>query len=196
MLAGHDALRRDDRQLRRRAERRLRARPVERREDGDVVGRQGRGDRRHARRRRSAPTARSTSPPAAARRDYANAVVALDGSRPDRQGLVLRRRVAVRVRAGRLPVEGKDVVAAANKDGRIYLLDSASLGGADHKTPLARVAAVRRRRPTSRLARWPPGRTLTARAGLPCRRAARRPPPRSSPRPTAPSPPAPSSPSR
>lgn len=30
----------------------------------------------------------------------------------------------------------KEIVAAATKDGRIYLLDSDSLGGADHKTPL------------------------------------------------------------
>jgi outer membrane protein assembly factor BamB len=36
--------------------------------------------------------------------------------------------------------QGKDVVAAANRDGRIYLLDTASLGGADHKTPLAKSA--------------------------------------------------------
>ncbi len=31
---------------------------------------------------------------------------------------------------------GKDIVAAATKDGRIILLDTASLGGADHSTPL------------------------------------------------------------
>ncbi|MEO5740711.1 MAG: hypothetical protein ABIS29_08970 [Vicinamibacterales bacterium] len=31
----------------------------------------------------------------------------------------------------------KDVVAAATKDGRVMLLDAASLGGADHATPLA-----------------------------------------------------------
>ena len=30
----------------------------------------------------------------------------------------------------------KDLVAAAGNDGRLYLLDGASLGGADHKTPL------------------------------------------------------------
>ncbi|HVW09776.1 MAG TPA: hypothetical protein VHC90_14405 [Bryobacteraceae bacterium] len=30
-----------------------------------------------------------------------------------------------------------ELIAAANKDGRIYLLNSESLGGADHKTPLA-----------------------------------------------------------
>ena len=32
------------------------------------------------------------------------------------------------------------MVAAANRDGRIYLLDGASLGGADHKTALAKSA--------------------------------------------------------
>ena len=32
--------------------------------------------------------------------------------------------------------EDKEIVAAATEDGRIYLLDSDSLGGADHKTPL------------------------------------------------------------
>jgi hypothetical protein len=36
--------------------------------------------------------------------------------------------------------KGKDFVSAANRDGRLYLLDSASLGGADHKTPAARSA--------------------------------------------------------
>jgi outer membrane protein assembly factor BamB len=33
-------------------------------------------------------------------------------------------------------------VAVANKDGKIYLLDAKSLGGADHKTPLAVSTAV------------------------------------------------------
>jgi outer membrane protein assembly factor BamB len=36
----------------------------------------------------------------------------------------------------------KDVVAAATKDGRVILLDSASLGGADHATPLAASSPV------------------------------------------------------
>ncbi len=38
--------------------------------------------------------------------------------------------------------KGKDLVLAANKDGRLYLLDSASLGGADHKTPLQKSAPI------------------------------------------------------
>ncbi len=32
---------------------------------------------------------------------------------------------------------GRELVAAATKDGRVFLLDAAVLGGADHKTPLA-----------------------------------------------------------
>ncbi len=36
----------------------------------------------------------------------------------------------------------KEIVAAATADGRIYLLDATSLGGADHKTPLSVSAAV------------------------------------------------------
>jgi hypothetical protein len=35
------------------------------------------------------------------------------------------------------PWNGKDVIVAGGTDGRIYLLDSASLGGSDHHTPLA-----------------------------------------------------------
>src|SRR5688572_18833947 len=37
----------------------------------------------------------------------------------------------------------KDLIAAAASDGKVYLLDSASLGGSDHKTPLAAAAAGR-----------------------------------------------------
>jgi PQQ-like domain len=38
--------------------------------------------------------------------------------------------------------KGKDLIVAANKDGRVYVLDSASLGGADHKTPLHKSSPV------------------------------------------------------
>jgi outer membrane protein assembly factor BamB len=38
--------------------------------------------------------------------------------------------------------KSKDLVVAANKDGRLYLLDSASLGGADHKTPLHKSSQI------------------------------------------------------
>lgn len=33
--------------------------------------------------------------------------------------------------------KGRDLLAASNRDGRLYLLDGAALGGADHRTPLA-----------------------------------------------------------
>lgn len=33
--------------------------------------------------------------------------------------------------------QGRDLIATVGRDGRLYLLDSRSLGGADHKTPLA-----------------------------------------------------------
>jgi len=33
---------------------------------------------------------------------------------------------------------GKELIVAANKDGRLYVLDAGSLGGADHTTPLSR----------------------------------------------------------
>src|SRR6202022_2961305 len=33
---------------------------------------------------------------------------------------------------------GSDLIVAANSDGRLYVLDAASPGGADHRTPLSR----------------------------------------------------------
>ena len=38
--------------------------------------------------------------------------------------------------------KGKDLIVATNKDGRLYVLDSTSLGGADHKTPLHKSSPV------------------------------------------------------
>ena len=34
--------------------------------------------------------------------------------------------------------KGREMLVTAGKDGRLYLLDAASLGGSDHKTPIAR----------------------------------------------------------
>jgi outer membrane protein assembly factor BamB len=36
--------------------------------------------------------------------------------------------------------QGKHLIVAANADGRLYLLDAAALGGADHRTPLSKTA--------------------------------------------------------
>src|SRR5262249_12276553 len=35
------------------------------------------------------------------------------------------------------PLSGKEMIAAATKDGRAFLLEARSLGGPDHKTPIA-----------------------------------------------------------
>ena len=48
----------------------------------------------------------------------------------------------------------KDLIAVANKDGHIYLLDSAALGGADHKTPLASVSFAASGADAGALASW------------------------------------------
>lgn len=50
--------------------------------------------------------------------------------------------------------KGKDVIAVANKDGRLYLLDSAALGGADHKTPLASIPYATSGADAGALASW------------------------------------------
>jgi len=38
--------------------------------------------------------------------------------------------------------KGKDLIVAAGQDGTVYLLDSASLGGADHHTPLSKTEPI------------------------------------------------------
>ena len=38
--------------------------------------------------------------------------------------------------------KGKDLIAAAAKDGRIYILNSTSLGGTDHHTPLSTISVT------------------------------------------------------
>ncbi|MEO7270651.1 MAG: PQQ-binding-like beta-propeller repeat protein [Vicinamibacterales bacterium] len=71
--------------------------------------------------------------------EYANAVVALDPA-----GLKAKGWFTAAAPFVSAPVvfqaNGRDMVAAAGKDGRLYVLDTASLGGADHKTPLATAA--------------------------------------------------------
>ena len=36
------------------------------------------------------------------------------------------------------PYKGRDLLVGSGKEGRLFLLDSHSLGGADHRTPLFR----------------------------------------------------------
>ena len=48
----------------------------------------------------------------------------------------------------------RDLIAVANKDGHLYLLDSAALGGADHKTPMASVSFATSGADAGALASW------------------------------------------
>ena len=77
----------------------------------------------------------------------------------------------------------RTLVAASNADGSLYVLDAASLGGADNKSPLVKSPLVSRRSSrrlvTSRPGRSPRGKTR-APAGLPPRPAGRPPATRSS----------------
>jgi hypothetical protein len=87
----------------------------------------------------SAPPA---GPGQAAAKDanHANAVVALD-----RQSLKVKDWFTAGAPFVTSPVvirhNDKDLIAAASSDGKIYVLDSASLGGSDHKSPLASASA-------------------------------------------------------
>jgi hypothetical protein len=67
---------------------------------------------------------------------YANAIVALDPKTLELKDWF--RQPAVEVATAPLVFEesGRNVVAVATRDGRLLLLDGASLGGADHATPL------------------------------------------------------------
>ena len=128
--------------------------------------------------------------------EYANAVVALDANGLRAKDWFSRRRVAVHLGAGRLPAAGEGC-RGRGQPGRTDLPARQRVARRRRSQDAAReVAAVRRRRRTSRPARWRPGRMPTARAGSPSRPAAHRPPRRSSHRPTEPSRRAPSSRSR
>jgi hypothetical protein len=88
----------------------------------------------------SAPALKPGDPGPASGANHANTVVALD-----RQTLKVKDWFTAGVPFVTSPVvirhNDKDLIAAASSDGKVYLLDSASLGGSDHKTPLAVGAA-------------------------------------------------------
>ncbi len=73
--------------------------------------------------------------------EVANAVVALDS-----KGLTQKDWFSTSTPFTSNPVifqyKGKDLVVAANKDGRLYILDSASLGGTDHKAALYKSSPI------------------------------------------------------
>jgi outer membrane protein assembly factor BamB len=76
----------------------------------------------------------------AAEPTYANAIVALDPLK-----LEVRDSFTAEAPFTTSPVafafRGRDLVAAANADGWLYLLDAGSLGGADRRSPLTRTAS-------------------------------------------------------
>ena len=149
------------------AERRLGGRSRERGEDRHDVRHQGRrGCRRRGAdvRHRRHDLCRDRQP---GLRPWPTPIVSLEAKTLHAEGLVLRGRVSLHLESDRVPVQGQGSVVAANKDGRLYVLDSASLGGADHKTPLHKIVAVSVAadgcRPASPRGRMPPGRAGSSR---------------------------------
>jgi outer membrane protein assembly factor BamB len=77
---------------------------------------------------------------------YANAVVALtpkelklkDWYVPSNAEWLYKRDLDMNVTPVAFPYKGRDLLVGSGKEGRLFLLDSQSLGGADHRTPLFR----------------------------------------------------------
>ena len=78
---------------------------------------------------------------------YSDTVLALSSGRAESEGFLHSIRefasgakgcAAARRHPDGLLLEGKEIILAGGRDGRLYLLDSASLGGAGHHTPLYR----------------------------------------------------------
>ena len=119
------------------AQRRLRGRPDRQQEHGDELGREGRAHRRRRSVRPSRPTAPSMWRPASrpATRPSRNAIVALDP-----RTLNAKDWFTATTPFTSSPIVftqgGQTLVAASNADGSVYVLDAASLGGSEHKTPL------------------------------------------------------------
>ena len=114
----------------------------------DLIGRQQGHDlaywrraRRGQRRARpSAPTARSTSrrrrtPPPAPNR-YASSVVALDPATLQAKDWFSADGADFNASPVVFKHKDRELAAVSGNDGRLYLLDTTSLGGADHRTPL------------------------------------------------------------
>jgi outer membrane protein assembly factor BamB len=69
---------------------------------------------------------------------FSNAVVSLDGKTLTAKDSFTPGKTPFTTSPVVFRYKDKDLIAAANKDGRVYLLDGAQLGGADHRTPLAK----------------------------------------------------------
>jgi PQQ-like domain len=68
---------------------------------------------------------------------HADAVMALDGATLQPKDWFVAEGADFNTSPIVIKFKDKDLVAAAGNDGRLYVLDATSLGGADHKTPLA-----------------------------------------------------------
>jgi outer membrane protein assembly factor BamB len=72
--------------------------------------------------------------------DDANAVVAIDPQSLQSKDWFSPGHSAFIASPVAFQFKGKHLIVAANADGRLYVLDAASLGGADHRTPLSKTA--------------------------------------------------------
>jgi len=82
------------------------------------------------------PYVATTSDPSPAPGPYANSVVALDRATLRPKDWFTADAADFNASAIVFKHNGRELVAASGNDGRLYLLDTASLGGADHRTPL------------------------------------------------------------
>ena len=81
---------------------------------------------------------------------YANSVVALtpkelklkDWYTPSNAEWLFKRDLDMNVTPVAFPYKGRDLLVGSGKEGRLFLLDSQSLGGADHRTPLFRTELI------------------------------------------------------
>jgi outer membrane protein assembly factor BamB len=85
-----------------------------------------------------------------AKGQYSDTVLALtakdlklkDYYTPSNRAWLTKRDLDMNVTPVVFPYKGRDLIAASGKEGRFYLLDSQSLGGPDHRTPLFRSELV------------------------------------------------------
>jgi outer membrane protein assembly factor BamB len=81
---------------------------------------------------------------------YANSIIALtskelklkDWYTPSNAEWLFKRDLDMNVTPVVFPYKGRDLIVGSGKEGRLFLLDSQSLGGADHRTPLFRTDLI------------------------------------------------------
>ena len=128
--------------MRRRRRRHLGDRHRERHEDGRVVEDQRRRSDRVGRVRDQRHRDRGDRPGTVTAGGYANAIVALDPKTLALKDWFRQPGVEFAAPPVLFQESGKDIVAVTTRDGRVLLLDAASLGGANHDTPLFASASL------------------------------------------------------